>query len=106
MELDKKNFDSLVTTIKYNDFLIDKNGRPINCSFGHWHQLTQEIRLTYQITGSAYIALKSDQIEWKYWIGIRPYLYKISKYESIDIDDLEDFIIAETLYKSKINRSK
>ena len=106
MELDKKNFDSLVTTIKYNDFLIDKNGRPINCSFGHWHQLTQELRLTYQITGSAYIALKSDQIEWKYWIGIRPYLYKISKYESIDIDDLEDFIIAETLYKSKINRSK
>ena len=28
------------------------------------------------------------------------------KIESIDIDDLEDFIIAETLYKSKINRSK
>ena len=37
--LDKTKYDSLVSVIKYNDFLIDENGKPINCAFGHWHLL-------------------------------------------------------------------
>ncbi|MCK4664397.1 MAG: hypothetical protein KAT68_16120 [Bacteroidales bacterium] len=101
LSLDKIKYDSLVSVIKYNDFLIDENGKPINCAFGHWHLLTQELRKSYQITGSIYIASKKDQLEWSYWIGLKPYLYEISKYESIDVDDMEDFRLAEILYKNK-----
>ena len=45
------------------------------------------------------MALKSDQLDWSYWIGLRPYLHEIAKYESIDVDDMEDFRMAEVLFK-------
>jgi len=98
--LDKKQYDSLVSVIKYNDFLIDENGKPINCAFGHWHLLTQELRISNQITGGIYMASKEDQLKWSYWIGLRPYLHEITKYESMDVDDMEDFKIAEVLYRN------
>ena len=94
-----KGFDSLITTIKYNDFLIDHNARPLNCSFGVWHLLTQELQKQFQITGSVYIAKKSDQLKWNYWFGPRPFMLNIKKYQSVDIDDKEDFKIAQILYE-------
>jgi N-acylneuraminate cytidylyltransferase len=98
-QMEKKGYDSLVSVIKYNDFLVNKHGKPYNCTFGHWHLLTQELEELYQLTGGVYIASKKNQLDWKYWIGIKPYLYEVSKIESVDIDDNEDFEIAEIYFK-------
>jgi len=100
-EMDKQKFDSLITVIPHNGFLVDANAKPINCSFGHWHLLTQELREAYEITGGVYMALKSNQLKWSYWFGPKAYLYQTTKYRSIDVDDEEDFIIAEVLHASK-----
>ena len=98
MCLDNKKFDSLMAVFPFKEFLINEKGRPLNCNYGHWHLLTQELDENYTITGSIYIAGKEEQIEWKYWIGIKPYLYKISKLECIDVDYEEDFKLAELIY--------
>ena len=100
LSLDVKSHDSLITVIPYNGFLVDVNAKPINCSFGHWHLLTQELRESYEITGGVYMAQKSDQLKWSYWFGPRAYLYQTSKIKSIDVDDEEDFKIAEILHSS------
>jgi len=100
-EMDKQKFDSLITVIPHNGFLVDANAKPINCSFGHWHLLTQELREAYEITGGVYMALKSNQLKWSYWFGPKAYLYQTTKYRSIDVDDEEDFMIAEVLHASK-----
>ncbi len=92
-------YDSLLSVIPFGDFLLDKNGKPINCAFGHWHLLTQELREAYQITGGIYMAGKSDQLKWSYWFGPKPFLYKTSKIKSIDVDDDEDFKIAEIFHE-------
>ena len=32
-------------------------------------------------------------------IGVKPYMYEMDKLEATDIDDMEDFILAEALMK-------
>ena len=102
LSMDYKLYDSLITVIPHNGFLVDSNAKPINCSFGHWHLLTQELREAFEITGGVYMAKKSDQIKWSYWFGPKAYLYQTSKMKSIDVDDEEDFKIAEILHSSAI----
>lgn len=104
LSLDKTKYDSLITVLPFHDFLINEKGRPLNCMYGHWHLLTQELDNNYVITGSLYLAGKSEQMEWKYWIGVKPYLYGITKLECVDVDYEEDFKIAEMLYEWRKNR--
>ncbi|MAJ29767.1 MAG: hypothetical protein CBC24_01780 [Candidatus Pelagibacter sp. TMED64] len=94
-------YDSLMSVIKYDDFLVDQNAKPINCAFGHWHLLTQELREAYQLTGGIYMAPKDKQLEWSYWFGPKPYMHEISKIESMDVDDQQDFEICELFHLNK-----
>lgn len=98
LSLDKNKYDSLITVLPFREFLINEKGRPLNCTYGHWHLLTQELDNNYTITGSLYLAGKTEQIEWRYWIGMKPYLYEISKLECVDVDYEEDFKLSETLH--------
>lgn len=98
LSLDKEVHDSLITVLPFHEFLINEKGRPLNCMYGHWHLLTQELDKNYTITGSLYVAGKKEQIEWRYWIGTKPYLYEVSKLECVDVDYDEDFKLAEMLH--------
>lgn len=98
LSLDTSLYDSLITVVPFKEFLINEKGRPLNCTYGHWHLLTQELDNNYTITGSLYIAGKHEQIEWRYWIGLKPYLYQISKLDCVDIDYEDDFKLAEMMY--------
>ncbi len=104
LRLEPNDYDSLITVLPFKEFLINENGRPLNCTYGHWHLLTQELDNNYTITGSVYIASKANQMEWRYWIGLKPYLYEISKLDCVDVDYEQDFKLAEILYALK--RSK
>jgi len=104
----REEYDSLLTVLGAREYLLNEKGKPINCNFGLWHSYTNELEKHYVITGSLYIARKSDQLRWHYWIGLKPYLYEISKFECVDVDYEEDFQFAEALYswlKSK-NKNK
>jgi len=96
----KLGYDSLISVCKFKEFLINSKSKPVNCSFGIWHSLTQDLPKLYTITGGVYIAKKADQLKWNYWFGINPFMMKIPKLNSIDVDTPEDFKIAESLYLS------
>ena len=86
----QNGYDSLVTVTGFNNFLIDENAKPINCAFGHWHLLTQELRKAFELTGGIYMAKKSDQLKWHYWFGTNPVLFEVNKFEAVDVDDEND----------------
>mgnify|MGYP001601090453 CR=1 FL=1 len=93
------NYDSLVAVLPKKSFFLNKYGRGINYNLGYWHPYSQELETYYEVTGACYIGLKTDMLKWKYWFGARPYLYKVSISESVDVDTPEDFEFAQRIYK-------
>ena len=45
------------------------------------------------------MAKKSSMLMWRYWFGVKPYLFNLSKVESVDVDTLEDFKFAQKIFK-------
>lgn len=117
-EIVHNNYDSAFSVMEMNSFLwfkpnqrfFDKENMEINVnSFNYFtnYQLnnisrTQDLNPIYMETSGFYIFKKSVFLDSKKRIGDFPYLCKVSKIESMDIDDLEDFEIADaivSLYK-------
>lgn len=90
--------DSLATVLESREYLLDEDGTGINCDFGFWHSYTDELPVHYVLTGSLYLARKSDQLRWHYWMGTDPLLFPISKTEAVDVDTVEDFRMAEAIH--------
>jgi N-acylneuraminate cytidylyltransferase len=86
--------DSLVGVKQIREYLIDEAGRPLFYSFGVWHPYSNEIKPLYAINDTIFIAKKSDQLYWKYWIGRIPYLFHGGSKESIDVNFPEDLEMA------------
>ncbi len=93
-----KENDSLVSVLPKKSFFINKFGRGINYNPGYWHPYSQELETYYEVTGASYIGLKSDMIKWRYWFGIKPYLFEVSETEAVDVDTEEQFKFAKKLY--------
>lgn len=93
--------NSLLTVLKSREYLLDDKGRPMNCGFGFWHSYSHELDPHYVITGSLYLARKSDQLRWHYWVGTKPLLHEISRFECVDVDYPEDFAFAEFLHRAR-----
>lgn len=86
--------DSLVGVKLIREYLIDEMGRPLFYSFGAWHPYSNELKAIYAINDAVFIAKKSDQLHWRYWIGRKPYLFQCNPIESIDINFPEDLKMA------------
>ena len=97
----KLKYDSLVGVFPRKNFLLDKKGKGINFNPGYWHPYSQQLETNYEITGSVYVALKSNMKKWSYWFGENPYLFKIFKKEAIDVDNMEDFKLAQNIINFK-----
>ena len=95
--LNNKHNDSLVTVYSKKEFLLNKNGKPINYNFGPWHPFSQDLEPFYQITGGMFLAHKSTMQYLHYYIGLSPYLFETKLIESIDIDDKDQFTYAKML---------
>lgn len=61
--------------------------------------VTQHLKPIYEENSCFYIFTKESFTKSKSRIGISPMMMEIDKIEATDIDDPEDFIIAETLHK-------
>lgn len=93
------DFDSIFSVTKIQTRFYDKNGN----SFNHDPKelvRTQDLEPLYEENSGFYIFTKeSFKNANNNRIGLKPMLFEIDKIEAIDIDDLADFTIAETLYK-------
>ena len=94
-------YDSLVGVLPKKSFIINEYGQGINFNPGVWHPYSQQLKTHYEVTGSTYIGQKSNMKKWHYWFGINPYLFEVTKIESIDVDTQEDFNLAKRIYDIK-----
>lgn len=94
-----KNTDSLVGVLPSKNFILNLKGKPKNFNPGCWHPYSQELETNYFITGSIFMAKKSSMLLWKYWFGIKPHLFHLSKVESVDVDTIQDFRFAQKIFK-------
>jgi N-acylneuraminate cytidylyltransferase len=86
--------DSLFGVKKIQEYFVDEKGKPLFYSFGPWHPYSNELKPLYAMNDTIFIARKSDQLEWQYWIGLKPYLFFGNHIESIDVNFPEDLEMA------------
>lgn len=89
-------YDSAFAAKKLQEFLW-KDGRPFNYELDNIPR-TQDILPMYEETSGFYIYRKEVIAEMNRRIGDKPYIVEVSKIESCDIDEEEDFIIADAIY--------
>lgn len=90
--------DSAFSVNKVEDFLW-KDNKPFNYDLSNIPR-TQDIDKLYSETSGFYIFKRNIIIEHGRRIGFNPYLKVVSKIEGIDIDEEEDFVIADAIYQA------
>ena len=96
-----KDFDSLVGIKKIREYLIDDKGRPLFYAFGAWHPYSNELPSLGAINDTLFLARKSDQLKWRYWLGRKPCLFSCDSIESIDVNFPEDLEMARLAWEMK-----
>jgi len=99
--LDKSKYDSLNVVYPQKRFFLDQNHNPIGFGFGHWHKYSQEIPPLYQLSWSTAILSRKCIEEVSYMVGAHPYWYDCYS-DVVDIDTDEDWLLAQIMYRNKI----
>ena len=100
--VEKHNFDSLVSVRLFKEYLWDDNG-PINYGLQKKHVNSQFLPDYYVVTNGIYMVTRKLMKELDYFLGKNPFKFIVSKTEAIDIDDMEDYRMACSIYNhSKI----
>lgn len=100
-----KGYDSAFSVKKMQDFLW-KSGVPLNYDLNCIPR-TQDLEPVYIETCGLYIYKKSVIRNLKRRIGENPYLIEVGEIEALDIDEMQDFEIADSVYLNLfINRKK
>ncbi len=97
----EKKFDSAFSVNKMQDFLW-KDGKPFNYDLGDIPR-TQDLEPIYKETSGFYIFRRDIMKNFRKRIGERPYIVEVSEIEGIDIDEEEDFIIADAIFNYRAN---
>ncbi|MDO4189797.1 MAG: acylneuraminate cytidylyltransferase family protein [Lachnospiraceae bacterium] len=92
-----KGFDSLITVLPYQHFLLDEHG-PMNFSRGLKHVNSQDLPRYYNFTNGIILSEKKNVQVWKYHFGPNVYKLEVSQPEAIDIDTYWDYVIAKAFY--------
>ncbi len=95
-------FDSSFAAKKLQDF-IWKDGNPYNYSLDSIPR-TQDLPVMYQETSGFYIYKKDIITQMNRRIGNKPYIVEVGEIESVDIDEAEDFVIADAIYNHIFRR--
>tara|TARA_B100000519_G_scaffold42314_1_gene32711 strand:- start:2874 stop:3575 length:702 start_codon:yes stop_codon:yes gene_type:complete len=94
----QKKYDCIITVKSFKEFVLDKNGLPVNYNFGRWHEWSQDLPEWYILESPIHVMKKKDYLKHNYFIGKSPYLYEVPL-PSIDIDDMNEFEEAQRLYR-------
>lgn len=98
-----KKFDSVFSVTKLQTRLYDKNAKPINHNPEELLR-TQDLEPLYEENSNFYIFSKKSFQDAKHKrIGLKPIIFEVNKLEAVDIDEPEDFKLAELLHMYKDN---
>jgi CMP-N-acetylneuraminic acid synthetase len=89
--------DSALAVTKLNDFLW-KDGKPFNYEVDNIPR-TQDLEPMYKETCGLYVYTRDLIKKNNRRIGDNPFLVEVSKIEAIDINDSDDFIIANAVFQ-------
>lgn len=96
---ESKEYDSVFSVTKLQTRLYKKDGSALNHNPKELLR-TQDLEPLFEENSNFYIFTKeSFKNSDNKRIGIKPCMFETNKIESVDIDEPEDFIIAETLHK-------
>lgn len=95
--------DSLFSVTKLQTRLWDGSGKPINHDPGVLLR-TQDLPPVFEENSNVYIFTKETLEKRRNRIGERPLMYEMDPLEAWDIDDELDFLIAEFLFKQRLER--
>jgi CMP-N-acetylneuraminic acid synthetase len=95
--LNTEENDSIFSVSKVQKRFYNKDSKPMN----HDPEMlvTQHLEPIFEENSCFYIFTKESFLNNESRIGKKPFMYEIDKIESTDIDEPEDFIIAEALHK-------
>jgi len=98
---EETEYDSVVPVdlIKHHMWM---NGKPLNYN-PEKSPNTQDLPDIYALNYACSIISRKDQINYSNLCGKNPLFHQISQFESIDIDTMYDFEMAQILYKQKFN---
>lgn len=98
-----QSYDSLFSVTRLQTRLYDKNAKPINHDPNELLR-TQDLEPLYEENSNFYIFSKqSFTYAGKKRIGLKPQIFEVNQLEAVDIDEPEDFKLAELLYIHKDN---
>lgn len=89
-------YDSSFAAKKLQDFLW-KDGVPFNYELNNIPR-TQDLPALYEETSGFYIYRNEVMTKLNRRIGEKPYIVEVGEIESVDIDEEEDFMIADAIY--------
>lgn len=90
------DYDSAFAAKKLQDFMW-KDGIPFNYDLGNIPR-TQDLPALYEETSGFYIYKSDVMSNLHRRIGEKPFLVEVGEIEAIDIDEPEDFMIADAIY--------
>jgi N-acylneuraminate cytidylyltransferase len=94
-------FDSIFSVTKWQTRLYWQDGSPVNHNPTELLR-TQDLPPVFEENSNFFIFSKTSFEEaGKKRIGLKPKMFEVNKIEAVDIDNPEDFIIAEQLYTLK-----
>ena len=98
---EETEYDSVVPVdlIKHHMWM---DGKPLNYN-PEKSPNTQDLPDIYALNYACSIISRKDQINYSNLCGKTPLFHQISQFESIDIDTMYDFEMAQILYKQKFN---
>lgn len=88
-------YDSAFCAVKLQDYLW-KNGEPLNFDATNVPR-TQDLEPIYQETSGVYVFTKEVYLNYRRRIGKKPFIKEVNFKEAIDIDNPEDFDLAEIM---------
>lgn len=95
-------YDSAFAAKKLQEFLW-KDGTPFNYKLNDIPR-TQDLPIIYAETSGFYIYRNEVMTKLNRRIGKKPFVVEIGEIEAVDIDELEDFLIADAIYNHIVRR--
>ena len=93
--------DSLFSVTKWQTRLYWQNGSPVNHNPAELLR-TQDLPPVFEENSNFYVFSKTSFMHaGKKRIGNQPMMFEVNKIEAVDIDNPEDFVIAEQLYRMR-----
>ena len=99
-----EEYDSAFAAKKLQDFLW-KDGRPFNYNLANIPR-TQDLPALYEETSGFYIYKHDVMANLQRRIGEKPFIVEVGEIEAVDIDEPEDFMIADAIYNHIILQNK